>query len=69
MCTKKIKTKKVKKSEECNKQELKIDNNIIIIIIIIIMNNNNNNNINNNNNDYNDSNRKGKALKGQLKRL
>ena len=57
---KKIKTKKVKKSEECNKQELKIDNNIIIII----MNNNNNNN-----NDYNDSNRKGKALKGQLKRL
>ena len=59
---KKIKTKKVKKSEECNKQELKIDDNIIIIII---MNNNNNNN----NNDYNDSNRKGKALKGQLKRL
>ena len=59
---KKIKTKKVKKSEECNKQELKIDN----IIIIIIMNNNNNNN---NNNDYNESNRKGKALKGQLKRL
>ena len=59
---KKIKTKKVKKSEECNKQELKID---IIIIIIVIMNNNNNNN----NNDYNDSNRKGKALKGQLKRL
>ena len=58
---KKIKTKKVKKSEECNKQELKIDNNNIIII----MNNNNNNN----NNDYNDSNRKGKALKGQLKRL
>ena len=57
---KKIKTKKVKKSEECNKQELKIDN---IIIIIVIMNNNNNNN------DYNDSNRKGKALKGQLKRL
>ena len=68
MCTKKIKTKKVKKSEECNKQELKIDNNIIIIIIIM-NNNNNNNNINNNNNDYNDSNRKGKALKGQLKRL
>ena len=61
MCTKKIKTKKVKKSEECNKQELKIDNNNIIII----MNNNNNNN----NNDYNDSNRKAKALKGQLKRL
>ena len=57
---KKIKTKKVKKSEECNKQELKIDNNNIIII----MNNNSNNN-----NDYNDSNRKGKALKGQLKRL
>ena len=56
---KKIKTKKVKKSEECNKQELKIDSNIIII-----MNNNNNNN-----DDYNDSNRKGKALKGQLKRL
>ena len=55
---KKIKAKKVKKSEECNKQELKTDN-------IIIMNNNNNNN----NNDYNDSNRKGKALKGQLKRL
>ena len=52
---KKIKTKKVKKSEECNKQELKIVSNIIIII--------------NNNNDYNDSNRKGKALKGQLKRL
>ena len=46
----KIKTKKVKQSEEYNKQELKIDN---IIIIIIIMNNNNNNN---NNNDYNDSN-------------
>ena len=63
-----MKTKKVKKSEECNKQELKIDNNNIIIIIII-MTNNNNNNINNNNNDYNDSNRKGKALKGQLKRL
>ena len=58
---KKIKTKKVKKSEECNKQELNIDNNIIIII----MNNNNKKN----NNDYNDSNRKGKALKGQLKRL
>ena len=56
---KKIKTKKVKKSEECNKQELKTDN---IIIIIVIMNNNNNN-------DYNDSKRKGKALKGQLKRL
>ena len=53
---KKIKTKKVKKSEECNKEELKIDNN-------------NNNNNNNNNDDYNDSNRKGKALKGQLKRL
>ena len=52
---KKIKTKKVKKSEECNKEELKIDNN--------------NNNNNNNNDDYNDSNRKGKALKGQLKRL
>ena len=51
---KKIKTKKVKKSEECNKEELKIDNN---------------NNNNNNNDDYNDSNRKGKALKGQLKRL
>ena len=63
MCTKKIKTKKVKKSEECNKQELKIDNNNIIII----MNNNNNNN--NNINYYNGSNRKGKALKGQLKRL
>ena len=60
---KKIKTKKVKKSEECNKQQLKIDN-IIIIIIIIIINNNDNNN-----NDYHDSNRKGKALKGQLKRL
>ena len=58
---KKIKTKKVKKSEECNKQQLKIDN-----IIIIIINNNNNDN---NNNDYHDSNRKGKALKGQLKRL
>ena len=53
---KKIKTKKVKKSEECNKEELKIDNN-------------NNNNNNNNDDDYNDSNRKGKALKGQLKRL
>ena len=52
---KKIETKKVKKCEECNKQELKTDN---IIIIIVIMNNNNNNN------DYNDSNRKGKALKG-----
>ena len=61
---KKIEAKKVKKCEECNKQELKTDN---IIIIIVIMNNNNNNN--NNNNDYNDSNRKGKALKGQLKRL
>ena len=27
---KRIKTKKVKKSEECNKKELNIDNNIII---------------------------------------
>ena len=61
-CAQKNKDKKGKKSEECNKQELKIDNNNIIIII---MNNNNNNN----NNDYNDGNRKGKALKGQLKRL
>ena len=61
---KKIKTKKVKTSEECNKQQLKIiDNNNIIIIIM-----NNNNNDKNNNNDYHDSNRKGKALKGQLKR-
>ena len=47
---KRIKTKKVKTSEECNKKEL---NN----------NNNNDNNNNNNDDDYNDSNRKGKALK------
>ena len=52
---KRIKTKKVKTSEECNKKELNNNNN----------NNDNNNNNNNNNNDddYNDSNRKGKALK------
>ena len=59
---KRIKTKKVKASEECNKQELKNDNN-----------NNNNDNINdnnnNNNNDYNDSNRKEKALKVATKTL
>ena len=43
---KRIRTKKVKTSEEWNKKELKNDNN--------------NNNNNNNNNDYNDSNRKEK---------
>ena len=37
----------------------------MMIIIIIITNNNNNNN---NNNDYNDSNRKGKALKVATKK-
>ena len=57
---KRIKTEKVKKSEECNKQELKIDNNIIIM--------NNNNNTNNSNNDYNDSNRKEKASKVATKK-
>ena len=36
----------------------------MVIIIIIITNNNNNNN----NNDYNDSNRKGKALKVATKK-
>ena len=43
---KRIRTKKVKTSEEWNKKELKNDNN--------------NNNNNNNNNDYNDGNRKEK---------
>ena len=43
---KRIRTKKVKTSEEWNKKELRNDNN--------------NNNNNNNNNDYNDSNRKEK---------
>ena len=42
---KRIRTKKVKTSEEWNKKELKNDNN---------------NNNNNNNNDYNDGNRKEK---------
>ena len=55
-----ITTKKVKKSQECNKKELKMI--IIIILIIIIVNNSNSN-------DYNDGKRKGKALKVYLKRL
>ena len=46
---KRIKTKKVKTSEECNKKEFKDDGD-------------DNNNIYNNN-DCNDSNRKGKAIK------
>ena len=51
---KRIKTKKVKTSEKYDKKELKSDDN----------NNNNNDDDNNDkNNDYNDSNRKGKALK------
>ena len=53
---KRIKTKKVKTSEECNKKEFKDDDD------------NNNNNNNNNNNDYNDSNRKGKAIKVATKK-
>ena len=48
---------KGKKSRECNKKELKNNND-----------DNNNNNNNNNNNDYNDSNRKGKALKVATKK-
>ena len=52
---KRIKTKKVTKSKECNKKELKIDNNNI-------------NDKNNSNNDYNDSNRKGKASKVATKK-
>ena len=55
---KRIKTKKVKTSEECNKKDWKM----IIIIIIITTNNNDINN------DYNDSNRKGKALKVATKK-
>ena len=50
-----ITTKKVKKSKECNKKELKNDDN------------NNNNKYNINSNDYNDGKRKGKALKVYLK--
>ena len=50
---KRIKTKNVKTSEECNKKELKNDHH---------------NNNNNNNNDYNDSNRKEKALKVATKK-
>ena len=53
-----ITTKKVEKSKECNKKELKNNND-----------NNNNNDINSNSNDYNDGKRKGKALKVYLKRL
>ena len=49
---KRIKTKKVKTSEECNKKEQQ----------------NKNDDNNNNNNDYNDSNRKGKALKEATKK-
>ena len=51
---KRIKTKKVKTSEECDKKEFKDDDD--------------NNNNNNNNNDYNDSNRKGKAIKVAAKK-
>ena len=54
---KRIKTKKGKTSEECNKKALKNDNN-----------NNINDNNNNNNNDYNDRNRKEKALKVATKK-
>ena len=50
---KRIKTKKVKTSEECDKKEFKDDDD---------------NNNNNNNNDYNDSNRKGKAIKVATKK-
>ena len=50
---KRIKTKKVKTSEECDRKEFKDDDN---------------NNNNNNNNDYNDSNRKGKAIKVATKK-
>ena len=53
---KRIKTKKVKTSEECDRKEFKDDDD------------NNNNNNNNNNNDYNDSNRKGKAIKVATKK-
>ena len=56
---KRIKTKKGKTSEECNKKQLKNDNN---------NNNNINDNNNNNNNKYNDSNRKEKALKVATKK-
>ena len=51
---KRIKTKKVKTSEECNKKEFKDDDD--------------DNNNNNNNNDCNDSNRKGKAIKVATKK-
>ena len=51
---KRIKTKKVKTSEECDRKEFKDDDD--------------NNNNNNNNNDYNDSNRKGKAIKVATKK-
>ena len=50
---KRIKTKKVKTSEECDRKEFKDDDD---------------NNNNNNNNDYNDSNRKGKAIKVATKK-
>ena len=53
---KRIKTKKVKTSEECNKKELKNDDD------------DDDNNNNDNNNDYNDSNRKGRALKVATKK-
>jgi len=58
---KRIKTKKVKRSEECNKKELKNDNNNNYYYYY-------NYNYNYNNNDYNDSNRKGKALKVATKK-
>ena len=51
---KRIKTKKVKTSEECNKKEFKDDDD--------------DDDNNNNNNDYNDSNRKGKAIKVATKK-
>ena len=50
---KRIKTKKVKTSEECDRKEFKDDDD---------------DNNNNNNNDYNDSNRKGKAIKVATKK-
>ena len=59
---KRITTKKVKKSKECNKRNLKMKIITIILLIIVIVNNSNSN-------DYNDGKRKGKALKVYLKRL
>ena len=48
---KRITTKKVKKSKECNKRNLKMKIIIIILLIIVIVNNSNSN-------DYNDGKRK-----------